>query len=259
MTAVDATVRRSFEDGVLTLVIANEARANALTAGMLEELASALGRPPDGTRVVLLRGAGERHFSAGVDLNDAPTPATLREGERRLGAVVDAVHACPAPVIAVLNGSAHGGALELAASCDWRIARAGAELAMPAARIGVAYTPRGVQTFATLLGPARTAALFLTGVTVDADRALAIGLVDAVHDPAALDDAARHAALQVAAMAPLAVRGTLATLRALVAGGITEEDRAAAEAWRDRAWASADLAEGLAAFRERRAPRFTGE
>jgi enoyl-CoA hydratase len=252
------SVVSALEEGVLTLTLDNPSRANALTGGMLEDLRAALGRVPEGARVVLVRGAGDRHFSAGVDLADAPSPATLRDGERRLGAAVDAVHACPVPVVAALNGSAHGGGLELAASCDWRIARAGADFAMPAARLGVAYTPRGVQTFATLLGPARTAALFLTGAPVDADSALAIGLVDSVHEPAAFDGAVADAARRVAAMAPLAVRGTLVTLRALAAGRITEEDRAGAEALRERAWGSSDLAEGLAAFRERREPRFTG-
>lgn len=247
-----------FEDGVLTLTLDNPERANALTAAMLEGLVAALGRPPEHTRVVVLRGAGDRHFSSGVDLAGAPTPDALREGERRLGAAVDAVHGCPAPVVAVLNGSAHGGALELAVSCDWRIARRGAEFAMPAARLGVAYTARGLQTFSTLIGPSRTAALFLTGSPVGAEQAFAIGLVDAVHDDDALDDAAAATAARVAEMAPIAVRGTLVTLRALAAGGLNEEDRAAAEAWRDRAWGSNDLAEGLAAFKERRPPDFSG-
>jgi len=258
VTSPGGSVVTAFADGVLTLTLASEARANALSSTMLEELRAALGRPPGGARVVLVRGAGDRHFSAGVDLADALTPASLREGERLLGAAVDAVHACPVPVVAVLNGSAYGGGLELAASCDWRIARAGADFAMPAARLGVAYTPRGVQTFATILGPARTAELFLTGAPVDADMALAIGLVDAVHEPAAFDGAVADAARRVAGMAPIAVRGTLVTLRALAAGRITEEDRAAAEALRERAWGSSDLAEGLAAHRERREPRFTG-
>lgn len=248
----------SAEGGVLTLVLDNPARANALTTEMMDGLAVALGRPPEGTRVVLVRGAGDRHFSAGVDLAGAPTPDALRDGERRLGAVVDAVHACTVPVVAVLNGSAHGGALELAASCDWRIARAGAEFAMPAARLGVAYTARGLQTFSTLIGPSRTARLFLTGAPVGAGEAFAMGLVDAVHDEEHLAQAVAEAAAQVAGMAPLAVRGTLVTLRALAGGGLTEEDRVGAEAWRDRAWASDDLAEGLAAFRERRAPEFRG-
>jgi enoyl-CoA hydratase/carnithine racemase len=254
-----ARVVAAHDRAVLTLTLANEERANALTSSMLDDLARALGGIPPDVRVVLLTGAGDRNFSSGVDLGDAPTPHRLRESEARLGAAVDALRECPVPVVAALNGSAYGGALELAMACDWRIAREGATFAMPPGRLGVVYSPRGLQLFVAAIGPARTAEIFLTGAPVDAHRALEMGLVNAVHDAAELGARARDSAESVAAMAPIAVRGTIATIRALAAGPLSDDGREIAQAWRDRAYASADLTEGLAAFRERRPPGFSGD
>jgi enoyl-CoA hydratase len=161
-------------------------------------------------------------------------------------------------VVGVLNGAAFGGALELAMACDWRIARRGARLGMPAARLGVVYAPDGLRRFAAALGPARARRLFLTGAPVDADEALAIGLVDQVVEPEELWPAARAAAADVAAGAPIAVAGTRAILRALTDGPLPEAVEAEAAEWRARAFGSADFREGLAAFRAKRPPGFTG-
>ena len=190
---------------------------------------------------MLLAAPGERHFSAGLDLGDRPAdelPAFLQEGERRLGRAAAAVAACPVPVIGVLNGAAFGGALEIAIACDWRIARRGALLGMPAARLGVVYAAEGLRRFVAAMGPARTRRLFLTGTPVDADEALRIGLVDEVVPEAELWDAARGAAAEVARAAPLAVAGTRAIVRALEDGAPPDAVREAADAWRARAFGS---------------------
>ena len=144
-------------------------------------------------------------------------------------------------------------------ACDWRLARDGAGFSMPPGRLGVVYSPRGLQLFVAAIGPARTAELFLTGAPIDSARALAMGLVNAVHDPSELGARARDAAEGVAALAPLSARGTVAIIRALAEGPLSDDGREIAQAWRDRAYASADVSEGLAAFRERRTPSFTGE
>jgi enoyl-CoA hydratase/carnithine racemase len=252
----------SEEDGALHARIANEARANALDEAILDDLVSLLEGPrAAAARVVLLAGAGDRHFSAGLDLGDRPAdelPAFLQEGERRLGRAVAAVAACPVPVIGVLNGAAFGGALEIAIACDWRIARRGARLGMPAARLGVVYAPEGLRRFVAAMGPARTRRLFLTGTPVDADEALRIGLVDEVVPEEGLWDAARGAAAEVARAAPVAVAGTRAIVRALEDGAPADAVAETAAGWRARAFGSDDLREGLRAFRERRPPGFRG-
>jgi enoyl-CoA hydratase/carnithine racemase len=247
-------------DGVLIARIANEGRANALDATILDEIVSLLHGPrAAGARAVLLAGAGERHFSSGLDLGER-TPealaAELQDGERRLGNAAQAIASSPVPVIGVINGAAVGGALELAIACDWRIARRGARLGMPAARIGVVYAADGLRRFVAAMGPARTRRLFLTTAPVEAEEAYDLGLVDQVVEADDLWQTARAAATAVAQAAPLAVAGTRAIVAALSEG--PESIQETAQAARARAFGSEDFREGLAAFREKRPPRFEG-
>jgi enoyl-CoA hydratase/carnithine racemase len=248
------------EDGPALIVrVSNPERANALDGPILDALASLLHAPPPAARAVLLGGDGERHFSAGLDVSGTGDPVErLRAGERRLGAAVAAVADCPLPVIGVVNGAAAGGALELAIACDWRIAGAGARLAMPATRFGVVYTADGLRRFVAAMGPARARRMFLTGAPIEADEALAAGLVDQVVEPAGLWGVARGAVDEVAAGAPLAVAGTRAIVRALSAGSPPADVEETARRWRERAYASDDVREGQAAFREKRPPDFRG-
>lgn len=240
----------------LILRMSNPDRANAVDAGILDAITVATQAPPPGVRAVLLGGAGDRHFSAGLDLGDVTgdaLAARLRDGERRLGVTTAAIAACPVPVIAVMGGAAMGGALELAIACDCRIAADGARFGMPAARLGVVYAPEGMRRFLAVLGPARTRQLFLTGRPVDAARAERIGLVDEVVPAAELWDAARRAAADIALAGPVAVAGTRAAVDALM-GPLDDAAAAVVDRVREAAYASPEFAEGLAAFRERRPP-----
>ena len=249
-------------DGVMVIRIVSEARANSLDDGMLDAIAAAVRDPvPDGVRAVVLTGAGDRNFSGGVDLSARPMDtlaASVREGERLLGVAARAIESAPVPVVCALNGNAVGGALELAMACDWRIARRGARFGMPPARLGWVYAAEGIRLFVRAVGPAHTAELFLTGRPVDADRALAMGMVNAVVEPAELMPAALEAARAVAANAPIAVAGTRAVIRALTGDPETADPITTAAEWRRRAFASQDIEEGLRAFRERRPPGFRG-
>lgn len=243
---------------LLVLRISNPARANALDPGILDALRGHVQGPEPGVRAIVLTGAGDRHFSAGLDLGGAEghgLAVRLREGEAVLGRTAAAIAACPVPVIAAINGAAFGGALELAIACDWRIASAEARLAMPAARLGVVYAPEGIARFVACMGPARARQLFLTGRPVTAARALEMGLVDEVVDAAHLLDRAVQSAHDIAQAAPLAVAGTRAAI-AEITGGVHPGQAAVIEDWRARAYASEEFTEGLAAFRERRPPRW---
>ncbi len=242
------------------LRISNPGKANALDPGMLRSLASLLNGPEAAAaRTVLLTGAGDRHFCAGIDLGSGDDDALvehLRAGEELLLAASEAIVACPRPVIAVLNGATMGGGFELAMACDWRIARRGARIGMPAARLGVVYSPAGLRRAVELMGAARTRRLFLTGRPLDAVEAYEIGAVDELTDDAGLWPAAHRAAADVAAGSPLAVAGTRAIIRALTAAAPPAQVVGLGEEWRERAFGGPDLAEGPAAFRERRPARF---
>ena len=246
----------------LVVRIANETRANALDEALLDGLVSLLNGPrPAEFRAVLLAGAGDRHFSAGLDLGDRPPEelsAYLEDGARRMQEAARAIAGCAVPVVGVINGAAFGGALELAMACDWRIARRGARLGMPAARLGVVYAPRGPAALRGGPRPGTHAAPVPDGRARGRGR----GPRDRPGGPGG--GAGRAVARgprrrrRRGGRRPLAVAGTRAIVRALSEGPLAPEvDRAAGE-WVARAFASDDFREGLAAFRERRPPDFRG-
>ncbi len=139
------------------LVIDNPAKRNALDFQALEELEEACARATrDEVRCLVLRGAGEEAFSSGFDI--AEMALTSRRGDRPDEAVertADVLSEVPCPTLAFLNGFAFGGAFELAATCDLRVARAGVKLAMTPAKLGVVYPEGGLRRFADLVGSAR--------------------------------------------------------------------------------------------------------
>jgi len=250
-------------DGLIAIVtIANEARANSLDDAMLSSLAEALQADSLGdARAVVLTGAGDRNFSGGVDLQardgDALTDA-VRTGERLLGRAAAAVEGCPVPVVCALNGNAFGGALEFAMAADWRLASRGARFGMPPARLGWVYAAEGIQRFVRVAGAPATRELFLTGRPIDAERARQIGIVNRVVDRLELLGLAIADAQAIASNGPIAIAGMRSVIRAIDDGVAPSEAGEIAERWRQRAFQSEDLEEGLRAFRETRDPEFTG-
>jgi len=238
--------------------IHNPARANAVSDEMLDAIVRQTARPRPDVRVIVLTGSGDRHFSAGLDLADLDGPLLaerLMRGEELLRDATAAIAACPCPVVAAVNGAAFGGALELAVACDWRIAADSATLGMPAARLGVVYSPEGLARFLAIMGPARTRRLFLTGRPVSAAQAFQMGLVDRVVPAAELAAAIAETVADIEQAAPTAVAGTRAAIK-LLAGAPAPQIAATIERIRLEAYASAEFAEGLAAFRGRRVPRW---
>jgi len=175
---------------VALVMIANPAKLNALSAGAMRELTeTTLGLSGDAQlRAVVITGAGDKAFSGGVNVEDlgATTPATAREGITRLHRCISAVRECPVPVIARINGYCIGGALELAAACDLRIAADHARFGMPEVRLGI---PSVIEAalLARLMGAGRARWLLLSGELIDAAEALRWGLVERVVDAAGLD------------------------------------------------------------------------
>lgn len=264
MSDTPSAGRIEFErDGLVALVvISNEARANSLDDSMLASLAEALSTESLGdARAVVLTGAGDRNFSGGVDLQardgEALTDA-VRTGERLLGRAAASVEGCPVPVIAAINGNALGGALEIAMAADWRLAARGARLGMPPARLGWVYAAEGIRRFVRVTGASAAREMFLTGRPIDAERARQVGLVNRVVDRRELRGLAIADARAVAANAPISVAGMRSVIRAIEDGAAPSEAGEIAERWRQRAFRSDDVQEGLAAFRDKRDPEFTG-
>ena len=214
----------------------------------LDGILATLEARPD-LRVVILTARG-KSFSSGYDINaltgaDAPPI--------RFDQVVDRLEALPMPTLCAFNGSVYGGSTDLALACDFRIGVEGMRFLMPAARIGMHYYASGLRRFVAKLGPAAAKRAFLLAETLDAPTLLAIGYLDRLVPPDALDAAVDALASQLETNAPNAMRGMKRVIDALARG---EADLAAAQAAHLACQGSAELTEGLEAFAEKRVPRF---
>lgn len=251
---------------VAVVTLCNPDKRNALTPAMCDALREAAGAfAGDGVRAAVLTGEGDRAFCAGFDVTALPGAAELAAiVDHPFDPMIEAVARTPVPIVAALNGPVHGGGLELAASCDLRVAHAGVRMSMPPAKLGIVYATRGLARFAALVGESRARDLFFTARTLDAAEAERWGLIDRMVDvgePARVVDAAVELAEHIAALAPLAVQGMKRAFQAVLDARVALPPEVAAELERERvrAWTSADAAEARAAFAGKRAPRFRGE
>lgn len=249
---------------VATLTIAQERRLNAMTLSMWEAVPRLLRRAQDtpGVRVVVLRGAGEKAFCAGADISEFATlrsnPGDVEHYEKAVKAALTALREHPTPTLAAIHGICFGGGLEIALSCDLRLAEEGSRFRMPGAVLGLGYGYEGVALVASRIGPDNAADILYTAREVEAKEARSIGLVNRLAAPAGLDAALAELAGTIARNAPLTIR---ATKRALLEYARAPEPRdpSAVEQMVAACFASADYAEGRRAFAERRAPDFRAD
>ena len=224
---------------------------------VLCELLTSVDRNPS-LRVLVLTGAGST-FCAGYDLGalktEAAEAATTAPGPDLFERMVDQLEELRIPTICALNGSVYGGATDLALACDFRIGVEGMELGMPASRLGVHYYLSGLRRYVTRLGLGPAKRLFLTGVPMSADRLLEIGYLDEVVPPGGFAARVDALAVTLASRAPLAVQGMKQALNAVARG---TADAAEVDAAVIRCMRSEDLAEGLLAWTQKRAPAFRG-
>ena len=247
--------------GLAQLTISNPGRRGALDHAILDAFATTL--PRLDARCVLITGE-ERIFSAGYDIGDLPDSVFADEAEKLVAhpfaAAIDAIDAYPYPTLAALNGHAIGGGLELALSCDLRIAAAPIKLGMPPAKLGLVYSHTGIRKFIDAVGAARTRELFLLGRQIDAPVALAWGLVNEVCDPDELAERSLALARELAGNAPLAQLGNKRIIRAVLdarAALDPDLERELIELRRS-CFSSEDFREGVRAFAEKRPPDWKG-
>jgi enoyl-CoA hydratase/carnithine racemase len=251
-------------EAVARIRISNAERRNALDHEILDAISEALPRLDSGieTRCVLITGEAPV-FSAGYDIAAFPEQTFERDAEALVAhpyhAAMEAVSRHPWPTVAAINGHCLGGALELAISCDLRICAEGAKLGMPPAKLGLIYGHTGLRKFLDVVGLARTKELFLTGRNFEAARAEQIGLVHEVVPADRLESAALELAAEVAANAPISMRGNKGVIETLNASPVlTESQESELVALRESCFSSEDFREGVRAFAEKRAPRWQG-
>jgi len=171
---------------------------------------------------------------------------------------IEALEAYKYPVVAQLNGHAIGGGLELALTCDIRVAARGIKLGMPPAKLGLIYSHTGLQKFLELCGPANTAELFHVGRNVDADRGERMGLVNQVVEAEDLESRTLELAGEIAANAPLSLAGNKKVMRALRELRLGDELERELVELRESCFRSEDFREGVRAFAEKRKPAWKG-
>lgn len=248
------------EGAVATLRLNRPRHLNRIEPPDLAALAEALDAVEADTtlRVLVFTGTG-RAFSAGYHLGDlaARPDAAVTTGGPQLSFedVATRLENLRLPVICRLNGGVYGGSTDLALCCDFRIGLDSMEMFMPAARLGIHYYPSGMVRYASRLGLNAAKWLFLTAEKLAAPELLAIGYLTQMVPADGLDAAVDELAQRLAAMAPLAVQGMKRALNEIARG---EFDAAGCAARAQASQASDDVREGLAAFREKRSPVFSG-
>jgi enoyl-CoA hydratase/carnithine racemase len=263
----DGPLRMEQREGLLLLTLNSPENGNALSTAMVDALAACFESlaQDESIRVVLMRAEG-RHFCSGLDLKDPAmspverTPAALWAIQRGIARIYPAMRRCPQPIVAALHGAACGGGFSLALAADIRVASHDLRMNAAYLNIGLTGCDMGSSYFLPRLVNASVASqLLLTGEFIHAPRAYELGLLARVVEPEVLDEVAEDYAQSMLRAAPMGLRLTKEALNyALDTPGL-EAAMAMENRHQSLLAMSGDAKEAIAAFREKRPARFTGE
>ena len=250
-------------DYITTLTINRPEKRNAMTYDMLQTLKETvenLANDPH-TRVLVLRGTGDRAFSSGLDLNSVLTRVTDRPNapldHDLIHTAMQAVEVHPNPVIAMINGDAFAGGCELALHCDFRLMVDTARIGMPLVKRGLMIPYPLILKLVRMVGPVTSTEILLRGAPLSASRAWGLGLINRILPRADLESETMNLAAELAGNAPLAAR---AFKKGIARASSPDADRYAKEMFEllVRVMNSEDAREGLLAFIEKRSPNYRG-
>ncbi|MGG1698090.1 enoyl-CoA hydratase [Bacillus zhangzhouensis] len=256
-------VNFSIQDEQIGIMTLNRPeQANSLSAGMLEEINQTIQeiKQDESIRCLLITGAGSKVFCAGADLKERRlmTEEEAKEAVLTIQQTFTEIESLPIPVIAVMNGHALGGGLELALACDLRIARTGARLGLPETGLAIIPGAGGTQRLPRLIGLGKAKELIFTGASLQADEALQIGLIEHISLADSLMNDAITLAKQIAQNGPIALKEAKQAIHSSLDHNIHTGLMKEYEAYL-RLIHTKDRIEGLQAFQEKRTPHYRGK
>lgn len=250
----------SQDEGIATITLNRADVHNAISVDMYRQLPEAVAPLEDDpeVKVVVLRGAGEKSFSAGADIKEFERERSSAELAHRynqhVAAAEHALDQLSKPLIAMIHGYCVGGGAGLALSCDIRFADEKANFAITPAKLGLVYSLESTKRVVDLAGPSRAKWILMSGLPIHAERALQLGLFDELLQPEELESFTYDFARTVTSRAQFSVRTSKEMVRRVVAGQV--EDNEATIALRNESFSTEDYAEGVRAFLTKRKPEF---
>ena len=258
-----ARVQAWVDASTLHICFNNPARHNALSVDMWEAVPGLLtqaAQDPD-IRLVVFSGAGEKAFVSGADISQFEDMRAAREAVARYEEMAEtalmAIYDCPVPTLSCIRGFCIGGGVNVAISCDIRIASADSVFSVPAARLGLGYRYSAMKNLVDLIGPGAAKDLFFTARKIGAAEALSLGLVTRICAPTDLPALLGEYTQALADNAPLTIRAGK-TITAQILKPSPDLDAERCQQMIQACFASADYAEGRKAFMEKRKPVFKG-
>lgn len=251
------------DDAIGTMTFNQPEKRNAVSMEMWNGVAEILEEfeANDQVRVVVIAGAGDKAFVSGADISQFDKQRSNAEARKEYARLTGVgrrrLQNFSKPMIAKINGFCIGGGLAIAMQADLRVASENSSFGIPAARLGIAYSPDSVEQLTTLIGPARARMMLYTAERFDAKEAERIGLINQYVPAADLDETVRQLAETIAGNAPLSVAAARHAITELSKSD-AQRDIAAIDAAVARCYDSEDYREGRQAFKEKRIPKFVG-